>query len=294
MEAILNSASDPSDLVNVSDSNLPYRFDQIFSAQGFGAKRLERNRLKLMKEIDPLVQRLLADGERVQFVTWGMDYTFLEQFIMGIWALLINRRALVLTDRRILILQIDTRRRALDLKAQLRYQAIEKITKGTFGYIAFTLRNRKKLVFSGVPGKDRKAIKAFVDEKLTLTRADAPVLGVENLCPRCGVRVRGFPERCNQCPQAFKSGKRAGWLSLVFPGLGDLYLGHRWLGLLEICGAALAWLVILIPFAFAAYTEGTSWTLPASVAAAVFLFVHGTDSWIARRVGLKGIYPADS
>ena len=59
MEAILSSASDPSDLLNISDSKIPYRFDQIFTATGFGAKRLAKNRLKLMKAIDPHVQTLL-------------------------------------------------------------------------------------------------------------------------------------------------------------------------------------------------------------------------------------------
>ena len=40
MEAILNSASDPSDLLNISDSKIPYHFDRIFCAEGFGAKGL--------------------------------------------------------------------------------------------------------------------------------------------------------------------------------------------------------------------------------------------------------------
>ncbi|HEB89981.1 MAG TPA: hypothetical protein ENI85_10455 [Deltaproteobacteria bacterium] len=293
MEATLDSAMDPKDLVSVSDANLPYRFDQIFRAEGFGAKRLEKNRLKLMKAIDPVVQRLLADGERVQFVTWGTEYSLIEHLIMGVWAFLINRRALVLTDRRILLLQIDSRQRALDLKAQLRYQAIEKRARHAFGQVIFLLRNRKKLVINGMPGRDRKVVKAFVEEKLAETRADAPALGIENLCPRCGHRVRGFPERCNQCPQAFKSGRRAGWLSLAFPGLGDLYLGHRWLGTFEILGTLVAWFVVPLPFAWAAFTEGSSWAIPATAAGLVFTFAHGLDAWITRRVGLKGIYPAD-
>ncbi len=291
MEAILSSASDPSELLNISDSKIPYRFDQIFSAKGFGAKRLAKNRLKLMKAIDPHVQTLLSDGEKVQFVSWGAEYSFVEQFFMGLWAHLINRRALVFTDRRILMIQINSRKKVLDLKTQLRFQAIDRFAAKTFGYIGLVMRNGSRLNITGIPRKDRKSIKEFVSQKISATRADAPGLGVENLCPKCGNKVLSFPERCNQCGQAFKSANKAGWLSLAFPGLGDLYLGHRGLGTLEILGAMLAWGTVAVPFAWTTFSEGGPWIVSAGVASAIFVFVHGTDCWITRRVGFKGIYP---
>jgi hypothetical protein len=291
MEAILSSASEPGDLLNISDSRIPYRFDQIFSAKGFGAKRLAKNRLKFMKAIDSQVQRFLADGEKVQFVSWGVEYSFAEQFLMGLWAHLINRRALVFTDQRILMIQINARSRVLDLKTQLRFQAIEKFATRTFGYVGFVLRNGKKFNITGIPRKDRKAIKAFVSRRISETRADAPGLGIENLCPECGNKVMGFPNRCHQCGQAFKSANKAGWLSLAFPGMGDLYLGHRWLGVTEIVGAVFAWSAIAFPFAWSTYSDGGAWIVAAGVAGGVFVFVHGVDCWITRRVGFKGIYP---
>jgi hypothetical protein len=293
MAAILSSASDPSDLLNISDANIPYRFDQIFSAVGWGAKRLEKNRLKLMKAIDPQLQTILADGEKVRFVSWGVDYSFVEQYFMGLWAHLINRRALVFTDRRIVIIQINSRLKVLDLKKQLRYQAIDKFAKRSFGYIGLILRNSKKFNITGIPRKDRKAIKALVSEKIAATRADPPGLGIDNLCPKCGNKVIHFPDRCYQCGQAFKSARRAGWLSLMFPGLGDLYLGHRGLGFMEIFGALVAWGAIVFPVGLGAFVDGDTWVVPAGVAGAVFVLVHGSDCWITRRVGYKGIYPAD-
>ena len=42
-----------------------------------------------------------------------------------------------------------------------------------------------------------------------------------------------------------------------------------------------------------AYVDGDSWVVPAGYASAVFVLVHGSDCWITRRVGYKGIYPAD-
>jgi hypothetical protein len=162
MEAILSSASDPMDLMQISDAKLPYRFDQIFAAKGFGAKRLAKNRLRLMKAIDPHLRTILSDGEKVLLVSWGIEYSFMEQFFMGLWAHLINRRALIFTDRRILMIQINSRRKVLDLRSQLRYQAIDQFAKRTFGYVGLLLRNGRKFKLTGVPGKDRKAIKKFV------------------------------------------------------------------------------------------------------------------------------------
>ncbi len=297
MEAILKSTTDPSDLLNISDASLPYHFDQIFSAEGFGAKRLAKNRLKLIQEIDPVVQAMLGEGERVQLVSWGVEYSFVEQVFMGIWSHLINRCALVFTDRRILIVQINSRRKAMSLKTQVRYECIEGFAKRTFGYLGFVMRNKKTLYITGIPRKDRKAIKEMINRRIQTGASNAIGFGfgagVENLCPQCGNKVVGFPDRCKQCASAFKSGRKAGLLSLAFPGLGDFYLGHRGLGAFEIIGGLLSWTFIVLPLAYGTWQGESDWTLTALVAAGVFLFVHVTDFWITRRIGFKGIYPAD-
>lgn len=293
MEAILNSVSDPRDLIDRPDSSTPYRFNRIFHSEGFGAKRLEKKRLKLMKEIDPQIQRLLVDGERVQFVSWGIDFSIVDYCFMGAWAFIVNQRALIFTDRRILIIQINSRRKMLDLKAQLRYEAIEKLGR-QWGVVAVMLHNKKKLTITGVPRKDRKAIRTLIEGKIHASRTATPLMaGVENLCPRCGHRVRVFPERCKQCTQSFKSGSRAGWLSLIFPGLGGIYLGHRWLGVAELFTALLIWGAFVIPLGADVISKDGSWIELAGVAGLIFLFVHGANCWITRRVGYKGIYPAN-
>lgn len=291
MVAILESAADPTDLMNIADASVPYRFDRIFSAKGFGARRLERKRLRLMKSLDATLRTALGDGEKVEFVTWGIEHSLLEQFMMGVWATLFNRRAFVFTSRRVLMVQIDSRRRVRDLKMQIRYPAIERLAKGGLGQVCLVLRNGRKYGMAGVPRKDRKAVRALAAEKIKATRAEPPGIGVDNLCPRCLMRVMGHPERCKQCTQPFKSARRAGWLSLAFPGLGDIYLGHRWLGLSEMLGAAAAWLAVVAPVAWQTWESGGAWFVPAGVAAAIFAIVHGTDSWITRRMGFKGIHP---
>lgn len=293
MEAVLKSVSDPSDLMNISAAATPYRFDRIFSGEGFGAKRLAKQRLKLMQQIDAEVRKILVEGEKVECVSWGIDYSLVEHYFMGIWAQLINRHALVFTSERLLFVQINSRRKPMDLRFQLRYEGIEKLARASFGRISLVLRDGKKLHLTGVPRRDRKAIKELLGAKIEANRSAPPGLGREHLCPHCGHRVMGFPESCNRCARAFKSGAKAGWLSLVFPGLGDFYLGHRMLGVIEIMGALGAWMVVWLPYALDDSADPMTLSDVGLFGCIVFVFVHGVDSWITRRVGFKGIYPAD-
>jgi hypothetical protein len=296
MEAILRSVNDPSDLANVAHDNLPYRFDQIFSAEGFGAKRLAKRRLKLMKAIDERIRSFLTEGETVDFVTWGVDYSFAEHYFMGIWAQLMNRRAVILTNRRILLIQINSRNKVLQLKSQIRYTAITKLSKSMLGHVGLVLRDKKKICLTGIPGKDRKQLNDRIAARMEAMRAEAPAPGLEHLCPHCGHRVVGLPVRCSKCARDFKSGARAGWLSLAWPGLGDLYLGHRALGVIEMIGAAAAWVFVMLALGFGLGESGDALAFDVTGAIVagvlVFCFVHIPDGWITRRMGFKGIYPA--
>ena len=125
-------------------------------------------------------------------------------------------------------------------------------------------------------------------------RTEAPAPGLEHLCPHCGHRVVGLPERCSKCARDFKSGARAGWLSMIWPGLGDMYLGHRALGVMEMLGAAFAWTFVVLGIGLTEAEHGRSFDPTAAIVGAVFVFafVHLPDAWITRRMGLKGIYPA--
>lgn len=296
MSSLLQAAARPEDLVRVADPRLPYRFDRIFAGEGMRQRRLAKRRLELLQRLEGELARMLETGETVELVSWGIEYSFVEAYFMGLWHYQVNRRALVLTDRRILMLQVDARRRLRDLKFAVPYAAIRSFAKGTLGYLGLVLRDGRKLYVTGIPGPDRKAIRAFVQARLERSNgAAAPAAGRQNLCPHCYQPVAGLPERCPRCQGGFKSGARAGWLSLLMPGLGDLYLGHRAFGALELIGALAVWGIVLSSALGARADAGGDGAGLAGLAAAagfVFVAVHGTDAWITRRTGRKGIYPA--
>ena len=93
----------------------------------------------------------------------------------------------------------------------------------------------------------------------------------------------------------FKSANRAGLLSLAFPGLGDLYLGHRGLAVVEMFGAASMWFVIFFGFWG---SQNTGEPIPAGtllmISLVAFAFCHGLDALVTRHTGHKGLYPAAS
>jgi hypothetical protein len=295
MSSLLRAATGYESLLRVNDPKVPFRFDQIFQGEGFFARRRARQRFQLLRRLEGDIGRMLEPGERVEYVSWATEYSALEAYFMGLWHYLLNRRAVLLTDRRILLLQIDSRRRLRELKYQIRYEAIRGFSRRTLGHLSLELRNQQKVALTGLPRADRKAIRARIEERLrdrTTVQATAHGAGKQNLCPHCFRAVHGRPERCASCAGAFKSGARAGWLSLLLPGLGDIYLGHRALGTLEILGALGLWGVLLSHSLRSA--EPINAPLPAVAlgVAAVFVTVHGVDSWITRRTGLKGLYPA--
>jgi len=43
----------------------------------------------------------------------------------------------------------------------------------------------------------------------------------------------------------YKSRKKAAMMSLILPGLGDLYLGHRLFGSLELIGSIAQWIALI-------------------------------------------------
>jgi hypothetical protein len=76
--------------------------------------------------------------------------------------------------------------------------------------------------------------------------AAAPVKApAEKLCPSCFIPVADGLGNCPRCGVGFKEPKKAMVRSLILPGLGDIYLGHRVLGGLEMVGSVFVWIMVI-------------------------------------------------
>jgi hypothetical protein len=272
------------------ESSEPYDFDQIFDDSGWLARRRSKKKLKLLRKIDSTLRELLSETERVRFVSMGSAVSFLESYLLGAIAYYLNRRAIILTNRRILLLQIDSRLRPKTLLAQIEYGAIGGVQRTAAGNAKIALRNGKGRVLSGVPRADRKALAQKVEEMRGEVGRTSGAQGVEDLCPRCFSAVERAALACGSCGMRFKSANRAGLLSLLFPGFGDFYLGHRKIAVLEVSVAALIWISVLLPDPEYPLT-------PLGVVLLgllVVLFIHVPDALATRYIGRFGAYPAES
>jgi hypothetical protein len=302
MSTLLESATNIDDRLHVQDPKAPYRFDKTLHAEGFWARRLAKQRLTLLRRLDASLQRMLEPGEQVECVTWAIEYSLVEACFLGLWHYQLNRRALVFTDRRLLLLQVDSRKRLKELKAEVRYAAIRRVARSSFGYLQLQLRNGRKLTLTGVPRRDRATVRELI-ERQTGSGAAAPAAGAshaagkQDLCPHCFAAVPGRPECCPRCRGSFKSAARAGWLSFRMPGLGDLYLGHRSLGALELIGSLGMWTLVGAAALEEAGKQPVRSDLLVTNAiafAGLFVVMHGLDALVTRRTGAKGLHPARS
>lgn len=271
-----------------------YQFDQIFSDQGMIARSHSKRKFKILKALDPLLSQMLFEDESVDFITWGTQTTFLDFYMLGWWMFLLNHSAIVFTSHRIIMIRIDSRKKPRDVIWQIRFDSVKKVGRTMLGALRIVTRDRKKVVFWRMPGRDRK----FMRETLKSLQAsgeleDSGVRGKENLCPHCWVVVIGRPNACEHCRGEFKTVGGAMWRSLLFPGLGDWYLGHKRFALLEMLPAAFMWFccVVLLFDESSRTADFRLW--PDMILGSLFFFggMHVFDSAFTGRVASAGIYP---
>lgn len=307
MVSSIREAQQFEDLLRLSSHDMPYLFDKIFSAEGKDAKSLLQKKFKLLKSIDREVREMLNEDEKVYFLSSGLQTSIAEEYFAGVaYAFSINGRAIIFTTQRILLLQINGVRRfpalypfssrdedirPLSLKFQIQYSTIKEINRTLFGNLKIKFQNGGSLIFAYLPKEDGKLMEDEIKE-LQVRQSFPPLatLGLENLCPYCNRPVEGFPESCRHCWRPFKSARQVGWLSFIFPGLGDFYLGHRSFAIFKMIIAAILWIAVLSGAAF----KNLQLLFPRlDTALILFVCMHGIDAIWTNHIAKKGIYPAE-
>ena len=298
----LHTAKRFEDLLGAEVEASPYEYGLMFEAKGWWARRRAKARWKLVRKIDAKLRRVLRPEERVYHVSTGMLSDLGTQFFEGgTAAYYVNMRALVFTTERIVLLQIGSAQKPGLLVSELPYAALREV-KGTWtGMCQLTLVNGKKHKLSRMPKADRKYLQGFLSGVVAQggAAAESAVGGLRkgadgfmHLCPHCFAGVAGRPTECPACGGGIRSANTAALLSLVFPGLGDWYLGYRGLAVMEMIGAVFLWFVLVIapsmrPEAVEGMEGGPIW----GVAISIIVVAHVVDAVMTRGYALKGHYP---
>ena len=267
----------------------PAKFDlgEILPPNNKGEYRHRKNtfKLKVLQAAHHILEKALKDGEKVVRIAKGVAYYPAEIFFgNGFFTMLYNHYAIVCTNQRLLLININSRmNRPMHYIFQVPYENIKKVRHSFLSRTLLLYRHKgKRRTFRAVKGYMAKELRQFIDEKKrsmpAVELAEGPL---ENLCPACFVPLEKGLVECPECKNHFKEPKKALLKSLVLPGWGDMYLGHRALGLLELSGSVFVW-VIIASMLFAGE--------PGSLVAVVFLlmFYNGSDGLFTYHMARKG------
>lgn len=287
MDATLQLVERFEELVQREHDQSPYDFKSIFATGGFFVRRASQQKLRLLQRLDESLRAVLRPGERVVYLTTGVLYSFWESYFFG-WAVrAINRRALILTTERLVLVQIDSRRRPRALRSQILLADIARLTRTPLGSAKLTLASGASYVFVYVPKRDRRTLADLIEKLRPAATRTSAAHGLEQLCPYCYAPVPGHPPACPVCGGRFKSPAKAALLSFLIPGLGTAYVGYWGFGIFKAVVVAFLWIGILSP-------DGGAPVALVGVAI-VMGFVHGlaalTSWYLARRGHHPGAAP---
>jgi len=277
---------------------LPFEAGTLYpDGEGFLARRAKARRAKLLAGVADVLRRALAPGETVRYAARGVRYSLFEHLFGGAAvAQYHNMTALVLTDRRLLLVQLDRRGRPADIKNEVPLAAVRGAGRAALVLFRLRLADGSKLSFASVRDADRKRLQAL----LPATADGAPPVAERSLVPLCPACLRPVPGEVGAtltCPQPdcrvpFRDPRRAARLSTVVPGLGDLYLRHHFFGALEFLGS-----MAMLAFALAAALQAAAAPEPTGLAGAGFLLLvlvalpRVVDRRLTLHMGRKGLVP---
>jgi len=282
--------------------DLPLDAAALFpEGDGFWERRRAATRAKRIAKLRPVLQKL-EPGERVRHVALGVRYAFAEFYFSGYFvAHQTNLTALVLTDRRLLLVHCRSNGAPRDVKNQLRLEQVREVKPRSLLAGAWILTaDGKKLYYQGLPKADALRLRDLVaearggDVPAEPPPAASGAASVEALCPACLAPVPGAPATAQACSRPecripFRSARRAARLSALVPGVGDVYLRHHLFGAWEFV-VSIALLCVAI-WLLAEAATGDAAVVAAIVLALFVGLPRVIDYFLTLHMGRKGYVP---
>jgi hypothetical protein len=281
--------------------DLPVDAETVFpETRGFFVRRANAQRAKLLAKNADTLRRALQPGERIRSAALGMRYWFWELYFAG-WAAYVHNQCLVvLTDRRLLLLQVSARGNPGDLKNQVRLEELRGTKPKAFLSFAnpFTLltADGKTVKLTRIPKRERARLASLLPSGAPAPRAPQ-AQSLEHLCPSCLKVVPGPVGTTLTCPEPtcripFRDPQKAARLSAWIPGLGDLYLRHHLFGAGEFLGSmVMLGLAIMLLVAAVAGGEAGGWIAAGVVVPLLVGIPRLIDYRLTLHMARKGLVP---
>ncbi len=219
-----------------------------------GKGRLRR-RAALWSQVSPLLDKILTPGEQILHVAEAMQkVSVFRTMTMGMMVYAYHQVALVLTDKRLIEVLLDTRGKRPESRIRsVPWRALSEM-RMRLGQLRLRLSSGKWIAWSLRVRGDRKLISALLP-RMTERGLIGGAASAEKLpavhCPGCGDSFRDEPDRCHACGTLHRSKRLARVLSVAFPGAGLFYLGHPVLGTFDLIGELMLFVFLAVILAVA-------------------------------------------
>lgn len=207
-----------------------------------------RKRGELCESLAGPLERVLEEGEHVLWVAPAQQSpTLFESIGLGWWFYHLHRTALVLTDRRLVEILLDSRGKRAETRIRSWAWCGLKKMKYRFGTLKVIPEGGRAASWRIRMRGDRKVLKSL----LSKIEGKVPkISGVTDahrwLCPECGASNEPAPDACSGCRTGFRTQRLATVLSLAFPGGGLFYVGRPVFATLDLIGETLLFLVVAL------------------------------------------------
>jgi hypothetical protein len=281
--------------LEVAGRDLPIDAESVFpEGDGFLERRAAAARAKLLAGLRQMLLVALEPGERIRYAARGIERGAVGRSAL---AQLASQIALVLTDRRLLMVQVNRKGAPRDVKNQARLGAIRVAKSGVLSPFEVRLQDGTRLRWAGVPRRDGRTLAARLPERVPVEQVGSGP-SLEHLCPACLKVVPGRVGDARLCPNPscripFREPGRAILLSVLMPGLGELYLRHHLLGSVGfLVSLGLLALVAFLAIQAAVIGTGNGEALALLVPAAiVFVGSRAVEYFLVRQMARKGLVP---
>ena len=202
----------------------------------------------ILNKLGPVLQRVLAADETVLYAArMQAPVSLLEQLTMGWYLYRVSAAVLVITNRRIVQILVDTKGR---WRGNLRTVAWGDITEATVkGWLSPVLwlkcRNGNRDKYWRLKHADAKKIRVLAAALVPASSGETTAAqGAVSLCPECLAQLSERVYVCPACSLVFKDERTLLKRSLLIPGGGYFYTGYTFLGITDFI--AEAWLMIIL------------------------------------------------
>lgn len=259
-------------------------FDQVFfdvDKWRSGAKK----RAQRLQRVGDVLRQFLDDDEQVLGVTHGVTAHTWEMFFIGWMAYMVNGTTVVRTQKRLLFVHTDGAGNPFSYVNQVPLSAVKKASSGWLSGSLSLKLGTGRLQLVRMNKAEAKAMQAAIPVN------KAAQGGREFLCPSCGTSTTEHGSPCVSCGVELKSPSTAALRSMIVPGLGDWYLGHRGTAVLEMIGGVFGW--FLLGTSAVAWLTGQAGVEAVVVWLVLVLIGHSIDAAVTYAQGKKGMYSLD-